>query len=168
MNIPQRIDKIIEERRKALPSIEASVKRVKAAKRAVERLDAFRARQNNEQQDKWMNTLTPIVTNPFYCKCNEAIQQLNYLQKRFSRERINISFVGRAGQGKSLVLQRISGLGSDIIPSADGMDCTGARSIISNTVGTETKAEITFFSELEYVNIVNRYLKTIFPDKAYS
>lgn len=72
-----------------------------------------------------------------------------------------------AGQGKSLVLQRISGLEGDVIPSADGSDCTGARSVISNRPGMETQAEITFYSEQEFVGIVNRYLKEIFKTDIY-
>lgn len=60
------------------------------------------------------------------------------------------------------MLQRISGLGSDVIPSSDGGHCTGARSIISNRPNAEPIAEIDFFTEQEYVGIVNSYLKAIY------
>lgn len=47
MDIPQRIDKILEERKKLLPRIDHALERAEKAKSAVERLDAYRSMQND-------------------------------------------------------------------------------------------------------------------------
>lgn len=163
MDIPQKIDGIIAERKKLLPQLDDAVDRVRRAQKSLRRLEDFRSGQDDGMAGK----LAQVSTDTFFKKSDTVIQSLGHLRQRFSREAIHISFVGRAGQGKSLVLQRISGLGSDVIPSAAGPDCTGARSVISNCPGAETRAEITFFSKQEFVDIVNRYLKAIFPSEKY-
>lgn len=171
MDIPQKIDAIIAERKKQLPKIAAALDRIMAAKEMVEDLERRRTgsdefvgsmmRTNPDFKEK----LEEIPTRAFYDRYMTAERLLRDLQKRFDRDEIHISFVGRAGQGKSLILQRISGLSGSIIPSADGGDCTGAKSVISNSPGEATKAEITFYTEQEFVGIVNKYLEEIFKTK---
>lgn len=168
MDIPQKIDAIIAERKKLLPRLNTAMSRVENAKQLIDRLEAFRTAQGDDMPAELMAKLAAIPTDKFYQAYKSVVEQLTNLHRRFSRDRINVSFVGRAGQGKSLVLQRISGLEGDVIPSADGSDCTGARSIISNSPGCETKAEIAFFTERELVDIVNGYLAEIFKSDAYS
>ena len=73
----------------------------------------------------------------------KCLAECDRLEKRFNRETINISVVGRAGQGKSRLLQSISGVENDIIPADTGGDCTGAKSTIANAKG-ETYAHIKF------------------------
>lgn len=89
-----------------------------------------------------------------------CLAECERLEKRFNRETINISVVGRAGQGKSRLLQSISGVENDIIPADTGGDCTGAKSTISNAKG-ETYAHIKFYTEQEIVTQVNAYLEKI-------
>jgi len=161
MNISEQIEQIIEERKKFLPQVEMAQSRVETARKWVDQLDAFRMAQGDALAPELMETLASISTDSFYREYAAAIKRLNHLYQRFSRGQIHISFVGRAGQGKSLLLQRISGLGNDVIPSADASDCTGVRSVISNTPGEKTKALITFYTEPEFVDIVNRYLNAI-------
>lgn len=171
MDIPQKIDAIIAERKKQLPKIAAALDRIMTAKEMVEDLERRRTgsdefvgsmmRTNPDFKEK----LEEIPTREFYDRYMTAERLLRDLQKRFDRDEIHISFVGRAGQGKSLILQRISGLSGSIIPSADGGDCTGTKSVISNSPGEATKAEITFYTEQEFVGIVNKYLEEIFKTK---
>lgn len=89
-----------------------------------------------------------------------CIAECNRLEKRFNRETINISVVGRARQGKSRLLQSISGLPNEIIPADDGGDCTGAKSIITNS-NEPIRAIVSFYSEAEIINAVNDYLKAL-------
>lgn len=86
------------------------------------------------------------------------MSDLELMIKRLSRDRLHISFVGSAGQGKSLVMQNISGLSASVIPSSDGGDCTGAKSIITNSDSDIITAQITFYSKQELLAIVNQYL----------
>lgn len=168
MDISQRIDAIIQRRKRQLPEIEEAIQRIQKARTVVDHFDAFRSQLNgaaSEFTDRLGKQLATVSTDEFYREYEQSLTQLERLQARFSRDEVNISFVGRAGQGKSLVLQRISGLDGDVIPSSGGaMDCTGARSIISNHPGEETYAEITFFSEQEFLGIVNKYLSNLFRD----
>lgn len=160
MDIPQKIDMILEKRKELLPRIEEALERAEKARNVVERLDTYRAMQSD--MPELAAKLAGIDSRPFFEQQSKAVQQLEQLHNRFARDEIKICFVGRARQGKSLVLQRISGLEGDVIPSSDGSHCTGTRSIISNRPNAETTAEIDFFSEQEYVNIVNSYLKEIY------
>ena len=88
---------------------------------------------------------------------NDSLHECDNLMKRFSRDSINISVVGRAGQGKSTLLQSISGLSNEIIPASDGADCTGAKSVILNRPG-KTSARIVYYSEDELVACIRKYL----------
>lgn len=90
----------------------------------------------------------------------KCLAECDRLEKRFNRETINISVVGRAGQGKSRLLQSISGVENDIIPADTGGDCTGTKSTIANAKG-ETYAHIKFYTEQEIVSQVNAYLEKI-------
>lgn len=87
----------------------------------------------------------------------KCLAECERLEKRFNRETINISVVGRARQGKSTLLQSISGLADEVIPASNGGDCTGAKSIIANASG-KTHAQITFYNELEMVEQIQKYL----------
>lgn len=88
-----------------------------------------------------------------------ALAELDLLDKRFGRDTINISVIGRARQGKSRLLQTISGLCDEVIPAANGSDCTGAKSVICNSPGmSRARASVTFYTEYELVQQVQRYL----------
>lgn len=91
-------------------------------------------------------------------KVNVALNELEELKCRFSRDTINISVIGRARQGKSRLLQSISGLRDEVIPASNGSDCTGAKSVICNTSNQWTYAKIIFYNEMEMVGQVQKYL----------
>lgn len=91
-------------------------------------------------------------------KCQKECERL---EKRFNRETINISVVGRAGQGKSRLLQSISGVPNDIIPADTGGDCTGAKSTIANEPGMKLHAKIRFYTEQEILTQVQAYLDVL-------
>lgn len=92
----------------------------------------------------------------------ESIDECNRLINRFNRDSINISVIGRARQGKSCLLQSISGLNQDVIPTEDGGDCTGTTSVICNEPGTtEAHATVAYYSKDEIVEQVNAYLENM-------
>ncbi|MBQ6131455.1 MAG: hypothetical protein IJL12_03855 [Selenomonadaceae bacterium] len=110
-----------------------------------------------------MERIKSVSTAGFHSVGQSYKAGLAHLTERFSRKELHISFIGRAGQGKSLVMQNISGLSGNVIPSAEGSDCTGAKSIITNDpAAVATKARIEFFSQMEMIEIVNTYLANIF------
>lgn len=90
-------------------------------------------------------------------KVHVALRELDSLEKRFDRDTVNISAIGRARQGKSRLLQSITGVGNAIIPADSGTDCTGAKSVVCNEK-CETYAIIRFYTEAELVANVQKYL----------
>lgn len=169
-NITQRIDSIIVTRGMSLTKVNSAFDRLQKCFDVVknfERLQARVATDSNYQQlfDKpeILERIKGISTAGFHSAFQTYKTNIQRLTERFSRKELHISFIGRAGQGKSLVMQNISGLNGNVIPSAEGSDCTGAKSIITNdsTVAT-TKARIEFFSQMEMIEIVNTYLANIF------
>lgn len=89
----------------------------------------------------------------------KALDELELLDHRFGRDTINISVIGRARQGKSRLLQSISGLADEVIPASNGGDCTGAKSVICNQPGlSKARADVIFYTEFELIEQVRRYL----------
>jgi len=177
MDIPGKINEIVSQRQNKLPIITKTKSSLHQINAIIQELDTVceeaalgnsgKYKVLSEQYPELTTQLRVINTKPFhecYAKVNEV---LNQLENRFSRQHIHISFVGRAGQGKSLVMQNISGLSNDVIPSSDGSDCTGAKSIITNVPGHDVSARITFYTRIEYMEIVNKYLREIFGEKKY-
>lgn len=80
--------------------------------------------------------------------------RLALLAGRYSRTTLNIGVTGRAGQGKSTLIQQITGLTDEEIPSGSKGHCTGAPSIVSNHDSSETFADITFHTESGFLESV--------------
>lgn len=178
--IAEKIDKIVMARKYKLEKVECAKAGLIQVRDAVKRIEVLQRRVNEagegdllaamlkEQPGVYANILQ-LDTSNFYRAYQNYLEELKKIENRFSRDTLNISFVGAAGQGKSCVLQKISGLAGDVIPSAAGSDCTGAKSIISNVSDSaEVTAEITFYSEAEIIDIVNGYLTEITGGNSYN
>lgn len=169
MNISERIDQIIAKRKSKVSILEDQKKRCNEIRERVAEFERFKSmiRINPEKftalqgNNDIINEIAFISTDDFHAAFNSYMAKLDQMIRRLSRDNLNISFVGRAGQGKSLVMQRISGLDGNIIPSSDGSDCTGTKSVIHNCSGSQVVAKINFFSEYEMVENVNKYLDKI-------
>ena len=77
---------------------------------------------------------------------------------RLSRDSINIGVAGKARQGKSQILQMLTGLGDAQIPTGDGDFCTASRSVVRN--GDAQSATVFFLSESDLLS------KKVFPSFA--
>lgn len=92
----------------------------------------------------------------------ERVRELNQLYSRFNRSTLNIGVVGNAGQGKSTLLQQLTGLADDEIPTGAKGDCTGAAAIIENAPVPEAYADIEFHTVQDFLSqIVAPYYKTL-------
>ena len=79
--------------------------------------------------------------------------ELSLLQNRFSRDTLNIAVIGRARQGKSRLLQTITGLGPEEIPDGNHEYCTGVRSDIINTPNVNgAYATVNFLTERQFID----------------
>jgi len=89
-------------------------------------------------------------------------ENLAKLKARFLRDTLNIGVVGRARQGKSLLLQSLTHLTRAEIPDGDRQHCTGVRSTIYHRADidlaeakpTDTYAEVFFYSPPEFLSQV--------------
>lgn len=80
--------------------------------------------------------------------------QLAKLRTRFSRSTINIGVIGRARQGKSKLLQSITGLSRREIPDGSGSHCTGVRSTIIHSDEVEPHGLVQFHNETSFLQDV--------------
>jgi GTPase Era involved in 16S rRNA processing len=69
---------------------------------------------------------------------------------RFSRRSICVAVVGNSGEGKSTLIQKITGLKEDTVPTSSGGICTATRSTIRNS--PEFRAVITFLTKEELIH----------------
>lgn len=168
-NISSKIDSIIKVRNSRICSIDNAIVNLDACEAAVRKLETLQANCVNGTitvEDEVIDRIRSISTKEFRRTANEYREKLEMLKTRFSRNNIHLSLVGRARMGKSLVIQKITGLDSSIIPSSNGSDCTGTKSSITNFDSNEVIAEITFYSEYELVDIINNYLEHILDNKS--
>ncbi|MEE4355369.1 MAG: dynamin family protein [Desulfococcaceae bacterium] len=93
---------------------------------------------------------------------------LSNLIRRFRRDTVNIGVAGAARQGKSTLLQRISGLKDTEIPTSDELPCTGAKSRIFHSEG-QPHAKIDFYTENEFLKeIIHTYFDRLHLSKPSS
>jgi hypothetical protein len=83
----------------------------------------------------------------------QTLRDLEKPQSRFARRTLNIGVIGRARQGKSRLLQSLSGLTSQVIPTGSAGHCTGTRSLICHSPGRQ-EAEIFFYDERRFLTDV--------------
>lgn len=94
-------------------------------------------------------------------RIKEVMAKTANLQARFSKNTINIGVAGRARQGKSTILKTISGLSDLVIPTSDGLPCTGAKSRIIHQ-NDDPHAVIEFYNETEFLReIVHAYYEEL-------
>lgn len=74
----------------------------------------------------------------------EERERLFKLKERFSKKDICIGVLGRARQGKSTILQSLSGLDASIIPDGNGLHCTAVTSLISNSESRNVDVTVKF------------------------
>ena len=164
MSVPERIEKIIAARKGQAARVEQEIKKLQTVRGTIVDFQSFRNVLAQSGNDELSGKLNAVVVDRFVTDCDTTLAELDRLFKRFSRDHVHMSFVGKARQGKSLVMQQISGLDGHIIPSADGDHCTGAKSIITNEGLPEVEADITFYTADKIVEIVNDYLSGLFGD----
>jgi len=83
----------------------------------------------------------------------QALSELEKPKSRFARRTLNIGVIGRARQGKSRLLQSLSGLSSQVIPTGSAGHCTGTRSLICHSPDRQ-EAEISFYDERTFLSDV--------------
>ncbi|SDL94194.1 hypothetical protein [Nonomuraea jiangxiensis] len=81
-------------------------------------------------------------------------KELERVLTRLRRLTLNIGVVGRARQGKSRLLQSLTGLTGQEIPDGDGGFCTGVPSLVRHSPGNATYADVFFHTAESFLNDV--------------
>lgn len=153
---------ILEKRRPIARKVAEIESNLQTLALALQDLDKYRAQLLSKIDDlESIGRLQEINLTAIQSSINEELGALSKLKNRFARNTLNIGVIGRAGQGKSSLLQSLSGL-SDEIPTGDRSHCTGVRSTIHHNPNVETYGEIWFHSERSFLNeVINPYYEKL-------
>jgi hypothetical protein len=153
---------ILEKRQPLARRVAEVESNLKTLALALQDLDKYRSQLISKIDDlDSIGHLQEINLTAIQSSINEELGALGKLKNRFSRNTLNIGVIGRAGQGKSQLLQSLSGL-SDEIPTGDRSHCTGVRSTIHHNPNIETYGEIWFHSERSFLNeVINPYYEKL-------
>jgi len=132
---------------------------------------AEEVREEASEIPKNIVTLTSKIAMPL-AGIREEVTELTAaivsLTKRFSKETINIGVAGKARQGKSTLLQQISGLTTKEIPTSDELPCTGAKSKIYHSEEAPY-AKIEFYAKEEFLKeILHAYYDKLNLSKPFT
>lgn len=150
------IARIIQKRRPLSQKIETVESNLKALSGALRKLE----RQRDQLLDRVGDSVTIGRLKEIDCSIiqrsiDTELAALNNLKSRFSRNTLNIGVVGRARQGKSRLLQSLTGLSTAEIPDGDDQHCTGVRSNVHHNLEVgETYAEVWFHTERSFLDEV--------------
>ncbi|MTJ55867.1 hypothetical protein FJR38_25990 [Anabaena sp. UHCC 0253] len=146
------ITSIIEKRRPLSRKIEGVEVNLRELVSAIDEVESHRSTLLKRVDDpKMRGALDDVDFVRIKLSIKDEIEALGKLKIRFSRDTLNIGVVGRARQGKSRLLQSLTGLTTAEIPDGDRQHCTGVRSTISHKPNVETYGEVTFHSEQSFL-----------------
>jgi hypothetical protein len=130
-DVEARLDFILDERRRLLPGVRAEVTRWQTVDEQLAGLaaavEALRTHATTPVE------LGEALAFPFAEAREgvaEAVRLLRVLETRFARDTVTIGVSGQARVGKSTLLQSVSGLGDEQIPTGQALPVTAVRSRI--------------------------------------
>lgn len=152
------IEQVIAARRPLADRIAAARSALDDLREALLRLDLERGRVLSELEGPSAKgvvaRLQSLDLGRLVLGLEERRQALSRLEARFRRERLAVGVVGRARQGKSRLLQTLTGLGAREIPDGDRTHCTGVRSTIIHRPEVEPHAEVWLHTERSFLDEV--------------
>lgn len=150
------IARIIQKRSPLAEKIETVETNLKALSTALRQLEKQRDQLLERVDDLGtIGRLKEIDCSTIQRSIDTELASLNGLKSRFSRKTLNIGVVGRARQGKSRLLQSLTGLSTVEIPDGDDQHCTGVRSNVHhNSEIEEAYAEVWFHTERSFLDEV--------------
>ena len=150
------IAQIIQKRRPLAQKIETVESNLKTLSADLRKLEKQRDQLLDRVDDSGsIGRLREIDFFAIQRSIDNELVTINSLWSRFSRNTLNIGVVGLARQGKSRLLQSLTGLSKSEIPDGSGDHCTGVRSNIHhNPEVVETYAEVWFHTERSFLGEV--------------
>lgn len=144
----EKIASIIQSRRPLATKLESVQTHFR---KVMDQFDGFRRLCSRKMQDSALaddlSRLGAILSgaDQLLEEGSELRDKLLRLTNRLSRDTLNIAVIGRARQGKSRLLQSVTGLSADEIPDGSMEFCTGVRSDIINSPKTDTAYAVVHF-----------------------
>lgn len=132
MIIQEKIAQLLERRKTQLPKVGEEIARWEKLAKDVNTLNdvVVELRNYSATPDALKLELQGFKSDEILRDITKVSELLHILQARFSRTTINIGVSGRARVGKSTLLQSISGLSDEQIPTGSGLPVTAVRSRI--------------------------------------
>jgi len=151
----QQISDIINQRQGMIRNIASAEENIKNLLSAIRKVEEKRQEIIPQIRGTGASGILEISKfNNFIESLQTEYDKLKNLRIRFSNSTLNIGVVGRTGQGKSTLLQSLTGLPDDIIPAREGAACTASRSTICHQHEGNTKATVTFHTEKSFLEKV--------------
>ena len=155
MDVTTSINKIVEKRKPLAQRIERVEGNLKNLSVNLQELEKHRNYLLTQVGDSTViGMLKEIDVSNIQLTFASELETLTKLKNRFSRDTLNIGVIGRARQGKSRLLQSLTGLSAAEIPDGDRQHCTGVRSTIHHNPNVDTYGEVWFHSELSFLDEV--------------
>lgn len=132
MGIAEQVDLVLRARSTKLPMVQEERQGLAALSAAIAVLDEALATLGKHPRTPAELRAVIAGANLQSCKGQVAlaIQEMTRVEARFSRPTVNLGVSGQARVGKSTLLQALSGLGEEAIPTGTGNPVTAVRSRI--------------------------------------
>lgn len=162
MDRTAKINQIIDKRKPLAKKIAQVETNLRNLTDKLYHLEEYRHQLFNQIDDATtQEKLQSIDFSQFQKDISDNLGTLSKLRERFSRDTLNIGVVGRMRQGKSRLLQALSGLTNGEIPSLPGEACTAVRSTVYHHEG-ETYARVVFHSQDSFLkDVIHPYFKQL-------
>ncbi|MBE9019297.1 hypothetical protein IQ272_24825 [Chroococcidiopsidales cyanobacterium LEGE 13417] len=159
----ERIASIIQQRHPLAEKIVSVEENLKSLSSALYNLEEHRQNLLGRIDDpNILGYLQEIDWNRIQLKIATELEALGKLKVRFCRNTLNIGVVGRARQGKSRLLQSLTGLTAAEIPDGDRQHCTGVRSTVYHNPHVESYGEVWFHSDRSFLDeIISPYYEQL-------
>lgn len=129
-SISVRLDQIIQERQRLLPTVRALIAAWEDIGQKIDDLDSSLVDLTTLAPDDLSVLSRQFRSHELGSLVAENLRRLKILEARFGRQSINLGVSGQARVGKSTLLQAISGLSDDQVPTGMGHPVTAVRSQI--------------------------------------
>ncbi|UKO95944.1 dynamin family protein [Nostoc sp. UHCC 0870] len=159
MTFAKQIDEIIGKRHEQANILAGVIEKWRNLKKELEILEQERNNHISIISDTNSNAylrLQKINLSAWIKKINNKIDELDNLKTRLSRGTLNIGVVGRMRQGKSQLLQSLTGLTNAEIPTSSDGVCTRILSKVFHEPST-VRNEIQFHSADSLLEIIHLY-----------
>lgn len=155
MSREQRIESIIQKRKPQADKVRRAKKNLSNLQSILDEVESCREKTLQRAEDPAIRgKLSNLRFSAERDKIRQCLDILSRLESRFSRDTLTIAFVGRAGQGKSRLIQSITGLTKSEVPDGTGGNCTGVKCTVCNEITDEPYGEVYFYSKQSFLQEV--------------